>query len=88
MKGAAIGLLIAVGVLASGYTYINHHTEEHRFTYRYDYTVKSGDTLWDISAQHVGSDEDIREYMYNLKGINDSDLSNLKAGQVITLYHY
>ena len=85
MKWIVIGLLLACGVMASGYAYMSNAP---KITYRYDYTVRYGDTLWDIAAANVPPDEDIREYIYNLKAINDGDIVDLKPGQRIELYYY
>ena len=47
-KGALIIALVLVGAVASGFV-MNHATTP--IQYRYDYTVKSGDTLWNIASE-------------------------------------
>ena len=78
--------LIGVGILVSGFVYIGY--DKPKYTIRYDYTVRYGDTFWDIAAKHSPDNEDIREYIYNLKVINGGDILDLKPGQTITLYRY
>lgn len=48
-------------------------------------TVKSGDTLWSIAQQHKDDDCDIREYIYNVKKINNMDSSTLIADTSILI---
>lgn len=48
-------------------------------------TVKSGDTLWSIAQQYKDDDCDIREYIYNVKKINDMDSSILFADTSILI---
>lgn len=86
MKGLLIVGLIGVGILVSGFVYMGH--DKPKYQIRYDYTVRYGDTLWDVAAKNAPDDMDIREYMYNLYQINGEDIADLKPGQVITLYRY
>ena len=48
-----------------------------------DYTVERGETLWSIAAERT--DGDIREYIYEIKNINNMTSSELKEGQTIKL---
>ncbi len=51
----------------------------------YDYRVQSGDTLWEIAAEHGPEGVDRRKVVAAIKRINDLTSSNLRAGQVIEL---
>lgn len=48
-----------------------------------DYTVGRGETLWNIAADHT--DGDIRDYIYEIKNINNMTSSELKEGQTIKI---
>lgn len=48
-----------------------------------DYTVGRGETLWSIAADHT--DGDIRDYIYEIKNINNMTTSELLEGQTIKL---
>ena len=39
-----------------------------------DYTVSNGETLWDIAEEHKKDGQDIREYIYELRKINNTTL--------------
>jgi len=46
--------------------------------------VKSGDTLWEIATVY-NDDKDIREYIYNMKKLNNLESDIIHAGQVLLL---
>ena len=46
-------------------------------------TGAQGDTLWSISSQYAGEDEDIRDYIDEIKEINNLNKSSIKEGQQI-----
>lgn len=48
-----------------------------------DYTVGRGETFWSIAADHT--DGDIRDYIYEIKNINNMTSSELKEGQTIKI---
>ena len=51
----------------------------------YDYRVKSGDTLWEIAAEHGPEGVDRRRVVAAIERINDLGSSSLQAGQVIEI---
>ncbi len=69
----ALALLLASSVLAAG-------PEPETV----DYTVRSGDTLWNIAAEVV-VDGDIRDVVAQIRHINDLDSSLIQPGQVLEL---
>lgn len=87
-RSTIIAGLVAIGVLTAGFSTYSNLTETPKYQIRYDYHVRYGDTLWDVAAKNAPNDMDIREYIYNLKVINGGDITDLKPGQVITLYRY
>ena len=46
--------------------------------------VKQGDTLWTIAQNHF-PEKDIREYIYNIKKLNDLNNDYIYAGQMLKL---
>lgn len=87
-RSTIIAGLMVIGVLTAGFSTYSNLTEKPKYQIRYDYTVRYGDTLWDLAAKNAPDDMDIREYLHNLYQINGADIVNLKPGQVITLYRY
>jgi LysM repeat protein len=49
-----------------------------------DYTVRSGDTLWNIASEVV-ADGDVRDTVAQIRHMNDLDSSVIHAGQVLVL---
>lgn len=87
MKRLIAATVLGVGVLSAGMSACMADTlPKHQI--RYDYTVRRGDTLWDIAAKNAPEAKDIREYIYELKKINGLEGEGIKPGQVLTLYHY
>lgn len=87
MKKILIAGLIGIGILTSGYAYMNH-TDKPKYQIRKDYTVKYGDTVWGIAEKNVQKGEDIRQYIYNLEQINGARLHDLRPGDKIEIYKY
>lgn len=52
-----------------------------------EYTVVSGDTLWNI-ASNIDSNKDIREVIFDICELNGNDSSVITAGNVICLPVY
>lgn len=84
-KGALIIALVLAGAVASGFA-MNHSTTP--IQYRYDYTVKSGDTLWNIASEACPDGMDVREYIHEISKMNGIDDGSICPGQTIELYHY
>ncbi len=51
----------------------------------YDYRVRSGDTLWEIAAEHGPQGVDRRRVVASIERINDLSSSSLQAGQIIEI---
>lgn len=50
-----------------------------------EYVVKYQDTLWSIGKKCIGENADIREWIYEVKKINNID-NDIYPGQVIDVY--
>ena len=47
--------------------------------------VLPGDTLWDICEENLPANEDLRNYIYKVKRVNEMDTMEIYAGQEIIL---
>lgn len=47
------------------------------------YTVCKGDTLWTIAKEYKANDKDIRQYINELKKLNNMTNSNICEGQTL-----
>lgn len=66
-------LLLASGVGATGE--INHSTEQ--------YTVRSGDTLWEIAEEHASQGRDVRDVVAAIRSVNRLSESMIYPGQTL-----
>ncbi len=54
-----------------------------------EYTVKDGDTLWDIASNMNNGGMDIREIVFDINQLNEYDANNvLRAGETIKVPVY
>ena len=49
------------------------------------YTVCKGDTLWTIAQDYKAENEDPRQYIYDIKKLNNMDNSNIYEGQILQI---
>ena len=54
-------------------------------TERFEYIVKSGDTLWDIATEYAPKGTDKREYIFNIKKDNGLKRSEIYPGMVLEI---
>lgn len=48
-------------------------------------TVSTGDTLWSIACEYKKSGQDVREYLYNLRELNNLNDCIIYPGQVLKI---
>lgn len=48
-------------------------------------TVCSGDTLWTIASENIRNNDDIREFVYNIKKINNLNSAIINPGQELLI---
>ena len=71
------GYVISQIIINTVFTKEQIHTE--------DYTVSSNETLWDIALENKKDGTDTREYVYNLRKLNNIDDCIIHEGQVIKI---
>lgn len=49
------------------------------------YTVSKGETLWSIAEEYKAENEDPRQYIYDIKKLNNMDNSNIYEGQILKI---
>ena len=77
-----VGIFMVVGFAVVDAT---AKTYPDLYPYEYQYTVKSGDTLWSIVVDSIDDDVDINRVVYDVRVDNNIDNDPLVPGSVITL---
>ena len=77
----SIGLLLIVLFLSLENT--TAHTDKEKEII--SYTVSQGDTLWSIAKQQIDEKTDIRQYIYEIKQLNNMTTATIQVGQTIKI---
>lgn len=94
MKKTFILLAVFVMLISCffGKTLVMANAEENRPEYRRYYTsveIKKGDSLWSIASTYrEGSGMSTKEYLRELKNINQIIADDIQAGDSITIVYY
>ncbi|WP_038151840.1 LysM peptidoglycan-binding domain-containing protein [Veillonella montpellierensis] len=82
-----IGVATIIAAIATTIGYAVNTTRADTVYSTYTYTVRTGDTLWDIAKKNVGNTKDIRWEMYDIQQMNhiNVNVKPLVAGQQLTL---
>ena len=72
-------------IVAMFYAVANADDSYSKYTNTITYTVKPGDTMWDIASSHYDDDVDINRVIYEIKKENNMNDVSLSVGQTITL---
>ena len=89
----AIVLIMAVAItlLGIGYRVGYNKAREDEWNNNkqvISYIVDNGDTLWGIAEQHKPQWLDTRDYIRDVKSLNNLDSSSLSTGDKILIYAY
>lgn len=49
------------------------------------YTVGKDETFWSIAEEYKAENEDSRQYIYNIKKLNNMNTSNIYEGQILKI---
>lgn len=50
-----------------------------------DYIISNGETLWSIAQKYKNPEEDTRQYVYEIKKLNNMTNSTIYEGQIIKI---
>lgn len=76
-------LFLTTGILCAAAASTPAPAQEPAFI---EISLKAHQTLWDIAAQHADDSQDIRQYIYKIRRLNDiTDPGALQPGQIIRL---
>ena len=87
-KKKFIRFICILATLIVSTTYIAH-TTQNDWTTNCTITeiyVTPGDTLWEIAEEHKPNGIDTREYIYEIKRLNNMSTSDIHEGDAITIY--
>lgn len=79
-------LLFLIIILVFGFS--KSFTKKEFISTECDYIVSKGERLWDIAEQYKRPDQDIREYIYEIKKLNNMETATIYEGQAIKVIVY
>lgn len=67
-------------------SFINRDSSAENVNDEYiEYTVKSGDTLWDIAQLHSGNNVDVRTVIYDIEETNQIKSAMIYCGDILLI---
>lgn len=78
-----LSLLILIALITLIVRYPISHSQK-QINYN-EYRVGKGDTLWKISSYYSNDNIDIRQFIYELKKINEMETSAIYEGDIIKI---
>jgi LysM repeat protein len=79
----AIIILIIMMLISAAVKDMPKYEENHKTIY-----VSKNETLWSIAEEYKKPNQDVREYIYEIKKINDMDNSIIFEGQELIIIVY
>lgn len=85
-KGLLYITMVIIGILLLNVvpTVIEHTSAQNENCYQLVY-VEAGDSLWSLAKRYVPQGTEIREFVYEIKQLNDVDPIKLQPGQVLKI---
>lgn len=77
ISATTIVMIILIALLNKCVAYKSIKTE--------NYMVSAGDTLWSIACEYKNPEQDVREYLYNLRELNNLNDCIIYPGQVLKI---
>lgn len=85
-KKLFLSSIILILILISGF-YITTYADANNITMA-SHQVQSGDTLWQIASMYDYGNIDIREFIFNIKKINNLGSGFIRPGQILEIPIY
>lgn len=83
------GIFTIIFIIIVSFICLNQlFNKEEIKTTEIQYIVSKGERLWDIAEQYKRPGQDIREYIYEIKKINNMENSTIYEGQELTIIIY
>lgn len=82
MKKGVVYIIILLFVLNFTTILAKNKKQEDGVKFK-EVQIEYGDTIWDIAKNNMSKDEDIRDYIYQIRKINNLDTANIYPGKVI-----
>ncbi len=85
MKSTLTLIIIVISIIILVNTIINktEYTEKYKTIY-----ISEDETLWSIAEEYKKPTQDIREYIYEIKKINNMESATIYEGQELTIIIY
>lgn len=82
MKKNVVYIIILLFVLNFTTILANNKKQEDSIKFK-EIQIEYGDTIWDIAKNNISKGEDIRDYIYEIRKINNLDTANIYPGKII-----
>lgn len=82
MKKGVVYIIILLFVLNFTTILAKNKKQEDGVKFK-EVQIEYGDTIWHIAKNNMSKDEDIRDYIYQIRKINNLDTANIYPGKVI-----
>ena len=85
IKSTLILIIILVSIIILVNTIINktEYAEKYKTIY-----ISEDETLWSIAEEYKKTNQDIREYIYEIKKLNNMESATIYEGQELTIIIY
>lgn len=85
IKSTLTLIIIVISIIILVNTIINktEYTEKYKTIY-----ISEDETLWSIAEEYKKPNQDIREYIYEIKKLNNMESATIYEGQELTIIIY
>jgi len=89
MAAAAVFLSLYIGMTSSDAHDLSSENSQIRNRYYQQVVIKSGDTLWNIAADHMTEEySSVNEYVDDIISVNKLSSDNIHAGEYLIVPYY